>query len=84
MKKVLIIGGGSGMGYEIAKTLNSNNYDVTCVGRKERNNFEFNYIKCDVSKDNMSSLYETNIYDVLIYCAGIISNEEESFNYNAA
>ena len=30
----------------------------------------------------MSSLYETNIYDVLIYCAGIISSEEESFNYN--
>ena len=44
MKKVLIIGGGSGIGYEIAKTLNSNNYDVTCVGRKGRNNFEFNYI----------------------------------------
>ena len=82
MKKLLIIGGGSGIGYEIAKTLNSNNYDVTCVGRKGRNNFEFNYIKCDVSKDNMSSLYETNIYDVLIYCAGIISSEEESFNYN--
>ncbi len=82
MKKVLIIGGGSGIGYEIAKTLNSNNYDVTCVGRKERNNFEFNYIKCDVSKDNINSLFETNIYDVLIYSAGIISSEEESFNYN--
>ena len=82
MKKVLIIGGGSGIGFEIAKTLNSNNYDVTCVGRKERNNFEFNYVKCDVSKDNMNSLYEANIYDILIYCAGIISSKEESFNYN--
>ena len=82
MKKVLIIGGGSGIGYEIAKTLNLNNYDITCVGRKERDNLEFKYIKCDVSKDNVKSLYETNIYDVLIYCAGIISSGEESFNYS--
>ena len=35
MKKVLIIGGGSGIGYEIARTLNSNDYEVTCIGRKE-------------------------------------------------
>ena len=42
MKKVLIIGGGSGIGLEVAKTLDSNNYDVTCVGRKDRNNFDYN------------------------------------------
>ena len=82
MKKVLIIGGGSGIGLEIARTLNSNNYDVTCVGRKERDNFEFNYIKCDVSKDDVKGLYETNTYDVLVYSAGIISSEEESSIYN--
>ncbi|MBQ9659042.1 MAG: SDR family oxidoreductase [Clostridia bacterium] len=82
MKKVLIIGGGSGIGFEIAKTLNSNNYDVACVGRKERENFEFKYVKCDVSKDDVKKIYETNVYDVLIFCAGIISSEEESFSYN--
>ena len=82
MKRVLIIGGGSGIGFEIAKMLNANNYDVTCVGRKNRNDFEFNYIKCDVAKDDIRSLYEVNIYDILIYCAGIISCEEESFCYN--
>lgn len=36
MKKSLIIGGGSGIGLEIARTLNSNDYKVTCVGRRER------------------------------------------------
>ena len=82
MKKVLIVGGGSGIGLEIAKTLNQNNYEVTCVGRKERDNFEFDYIRCDVSKDDVKSLYEANTYDVLIYCAGVISSEEESFAYN--
>ena len=56
MKKVLIIGGGSGIGYEIAKKLNSNNYDVTCVGRKERNNFEFNY-----NEEEINSMIDTNL-----------------------
>ena len=83
MKKVLIIGGGSGIGFEIAKTLNSNNYDITCVGRKERNNFSLNYIKCDVSRnEEVTKLFDNNIYDVLVYCAGIISREEESFRYD--
>lgn len=80
MKKALIIGGGSGIGYEIAKTI-SNNYDVTCVGRKDRDNFEFKYIKCDVSKDDIKSLFD-EVYDVLIYDAGIISVNEESSSYD--
>ena len=83
MKKVLIIGGGSGMGLEIAKTLDSNNYDVTCVGRKDRNNLDYNYVKCDVSKsEEVTKLFRTNVYDVLVYCAGIISSEEESYKYS--
>lgn len=36
MNKALIIGGGSGIGLEIATKLSENNYDVTCVGRKDR------------------------------------------------
>ena len=83
MKKALIIGGGSGIGFEIAKTLSSNDYVVTCVGRKERENFDFEYVKCDVSKgDEVIKLFNNNVYDVLVYCAGIISSEEESFKYN--
>ena len=82
MKKALVVGGGSGIGFEIAKMLHSNSYDVTCVGNKDRDDFEFNYIKCDVSKDSVNTIYETNMYDVLVYCAGIISSEEESFSYN--
>ena len=82
MKKVLIIGGGSGIGLEIDKTLDSNNCDVTCVGRKDRNNFDYNYVKCDVSKsEEVIKLFRDNVYDVLVYCAGIISSEEESYNY---
>ena len=82
MGKALIIGGGSGIGYEIAKTLSKNNYEVVCVGRKEKNNFDFNYIKCDVSiSDEVINLFNRDIYDVLIYCAGTISSEEESFKY---
>ena len=83
MKKVLIIGGGSGIGFETAKMLGSEGYEVTCVGRKDRENFDFNYIKCDVSKDDeVTRLFENSTYDVLVYCAGIISSEEESFKYN--
>lgn len=82
MKKVLIIGGWSGIGFEIAKTLDTNGYEVTCVGRKERNNISFKYIKCDVSKkDEVTKLFSNSVYDVLVYCAGIISSEEESFKY---
>ncbi len=81
MRKVLIIGGASGIGYGIAKTL-SNNYEITCVGRKERNNFEFNYLKCNVTSNEIVNIFNKDNYDVLIYCAGIISTEEESINYN--
>ena len=83
MKKVLIIGGGSGIGFEIARTLDLKDYEVTCVGRKERKSFEFKYVKCDVSKnEEVINLFNDTVYDVLIYCAGIISSEEESFEYN--
>lgn len=83
MKKALIIGGGSGIGLEIARTLSSNDYKVTCVGRRERNGFEFEYIKCDVSNSNeVRKLFNNRVYDVLVYSAGIISSEEESFKYN--
>lgn len=80
MKKALIIGGGSGIGYEIAKKLETT-YDITCIGRKDREEFEFNYIKCDVSKDDLEDIFMNN-YDVLVYCAGIISSEEEPYYYN--
>lgn len=80
MKKALIVGGGSGIGYEIAKRLGST-YEVTCIGRQDREDFEFNYIKCDVSKDDLEEIFNNN-YDVLIYCAGIISSEEEPYYYN--
>lgn len=82
MKKALIIGGGSGIGFEIAKSLDLNGYEVICVGRKERDNLKFKYIKCDVSKsDEVIRLFDNDPYDVLVYCAGIISSEEESFKY---
>ncbi len=83
MKKALVIGGGSGIGLEIARTLNKNNYEVTCVGRRTKENFEFNYISCDASNvDEVTSLFEKEVYDVLIYSAGIISCCEESDNYD--
>ena len=83
MKKALVIGGGSGIGLEIARTLNKNNYEVTCVGRRTKENFEFNYISCDASNvDEVTSLFKKEVYDVLIYSAGIISCCEESVNYD--
>ena len=43
MKKALVIGGGSGIGYEIAKMLNKNGYEVTCVGIRNKEDFELLY-----------------------------------------
>lgn len=83
MKKVLIIGGGSGIGFGIANKLKNSDYDVTCVGRKKRDNFELAYKQCDISKnENIANLFDNELFDVLIYCAGIISSKEESYNYN--
>ena len=91
-KKVLITGGGTGIGEEIAKMFYNNNYEVYIIGRRIENlqnvanntNNLIKYFKCDIScEEDIDKVFnELDNIDILVNCAGIISSEEESPMYN--
>lgn len=66
-KKILIIGGTAGLGLALAEKLSKYN-SVTVSGRKyfDTQQYRFNYIKMDVTKE-IEFGYE---YDVIFFCAG--------------
>lgn len=91
-KKVLITGGGSGIGESIAKTFFENDYEVYILGRKKEKlekvcndtNNSISYFVCDINNDNdiKQIINELGEIDTLINCAGIISSGEESEKYD--
>ena len=91
-KKVLITGGGTGIGKAIAKTFYEKCYEVYILGRRKEKleevcndtNNSINYFICDISNDNETKriINKLNNIDTLINCAGIISSGEEKEKYN--
>lgn len=91
MSKILITGGGTGIGATIAKQLYKLNNEIIIIGRrndmleninKECNNKIQHYI-CDISNetDIDNVIKSVGTFDILINCAGIISSVEENENY---
>lgn len=91
-KKVLITGGGTGIGKAIAKTFYEKGYEVYILGRRKEKLKEvcndtsnsINYFICDISNDNETKriINKLNHIDTLINCAGIISSGEEKEKYD--
>ncbi len=92
IKKVLVTGGGTGIGEAVAKLFCEKGYEVYIIGRRKEileevcndSNNLISYFVCDVNNENdVEKLIENleNI-DILVNCAGIISSGEESLNYN--
>ena len=91
-KKVLITGGGTGIGKAIAKTFYEKGYDVYILGRRKEKleevcndtNNSIKYFICDISNDNdiKQIINKLNNIDTLINCAGIISSGEEKEKYD--
>ena len=91
-RKVLITGGGTGIGKTIAKTFYEKGYEVYILGRRKEKleevckdtNNSINYFICDISNDNETKriINKLNNIDTLINCAGIISSGEEKEKYN--
>ena len=91
-KKVLITGGGTGIGKAIAKTFYEKGYKVYILGRRKEKleevcndtNNSINYFICDISNDNdiKQIINKLNNIDTLINCAGIISSGEEKEKYD--
>lgn len=93
-KRVLITGGGTGIGEAIAKMFCEEGYEVYILGRrkeklekvKKDTNNEINYFVSDIKDDNgiKQIINQIDRIDTLINCAGIISSGEESETYNAS
>lgn len=91
-KKVLITGGGTGIGEAIAKLFYKKGYKVYILGRRKENlekvhndtNGSINYFVCDINNENdvKQIINQIDRIDTLINCAGIISSDEESEKYD--
>lgn len=91
-KKLLVTGGGTGIGEAIAKLFCREGYEVYIIGRRKEKlekvyndtNSLVNYFVCDINNENEMNQIINKIDNVntLINCAGIISSGEESEKYN--
>lgn len=70
MKKVVVFGGSGFLGLYLIEELKSRGYDVTVVDIiKPKGNF--NYIKCDITKDKDLEAVFSNSFDVVYNLAGL-------------
>lgn len=87
MKKVLITGGNSGLGLEVAKQLLKKDYEVIILGKNkdklqkvkdDLNNPNLSTIQCDLrdSEEIEEKLAEIGELDILINNAGIIAYQQ--------
>ena len=73
-KNILLIGGSTGIGLEIAKKLHKDN-NIYVASRSEGSidDLEVNHLEFDVLKDDISSLDLPEKLDGLVYCPGSIN-----------
>jgi NAD(P)-dependent dehydrogenase (short-subunit alcohol dehydrogenase family) len=71
-KNFLIIGGGSGIGAEVAKLLNSAGHRLTTASRSAISN-SFDHIQFDALKDELPVSRLPEKLDGLVYCPGAIN-----------
>ena len=91
-KKILVTGGGTGIGEAIAKLFCKEEYEVYIIGRRKETlekvcsdtNNLIHYFVCNINNENDVNevIDKLDPVDVLINCAGIISSGEESERYN--
>ena len=72
-KNILLIGGSSGIGYQISELL-SDDHNIIVASRNEGelDTDKIKHIKFDVLKDDISSLDLPDQIDGLVYCPGSI------------
>lgn len=73
-KNILIIGGSSGIGFQIVKKINEeHNVFVANRTNESLSGLNHQYIKVDVSKETLDSSYLPDSLDGLVYCPGSIN-----------
>ena len=89
-KKILIIGGTSGLGSQILRNIDRTKYEVSITGRNYKiKDHEFFFYKLDVLKKNKFKKFITEIskknFDIIIHSLGgsygINGHDQESKNY---
>ncbi|MDN3594550.1 SDR family NAD(P)-dependent oxidoreductase [Zunongwangia endophytica] len=73
-KNILLVGGSTGIGYEIAKKLHeSNNVYVASRNKGDLEDLDITHLKFDVLEDDISTLDLPDQIDGLVYCPGSIN-----------
>jgi len=90
-KTVIISGGTSGIGLALAKLYKKEGFNVWCLARNKPADFEFNFVKCDLTKKDEIDIALNEILsqvekvDILICNAGMgISGPIEHCNLDCA
>ena len=86
IKKILIVGGSSGLGSYLTKLYYKNNYAVTTISRNLNTTYnkEINQIKCDVTNLNklktiLKKFKKNNYFDIIIHNVG---GSKKIYDYN--
>ena len=74
MKNIVLIGGSYGIGFELAKELQtSNNVFVACRTNENLSNLKVTHIPFDAATDTLDASFLPTIIDGLVYCPGSIN-----------